>query len=129
MIRRLRLARSGATAAEFALTLPVMTVLIFMMIQLGMAFWANAGLQNGIGAAARTATLWPARSDSEITASLNNSMFGVDASKLSAPVLVRGTTGTQNYVDITVSYQTSFNLIFFTVPGITFNHTRRAYIP
>lgn len=129
MIHRLRLARSGATAAEFALTLPLMTVVIFAMLQLGMAFWANAGLQNGIGAAARTATLWPARSDSEIRTALTNNMFGVDASKLSTPVLVRGTSGTQKFVDISVTYQTSFNMIFFTVPGITFNHTRRAYIP
>ena len=129
MIRRLRLSRSGAAAAEFALTVPTLLVIIFGMVQFGMVFWANAGIQNGIGAGARTATLWPARSDAEITAAMRNSMFGIDSAQLSAPVLVRGTSGTQKYVDITVQYQTTWNMILFQIPGIKLKQTRRAYIP
>lgn len=116
-------------AAEFALTLPTLVVIIFAMVQFGQALWANAGLQNGIGAGARAATLWPARTDTQIKAAMKASMFGIDPTQLATPTLVRGTNGTQKYVDITVRYETSFNMIFFNVPGITIQQTRRAYIP
>lgn len=129
LIRRLRLGRSGSAAAEFALTIPVAVMLILGIVQLGAAFWANAGLQNGIGEAARVATLWPARSDAEIRAKLNSTMFGVDPAKLTAPAFVRGTAGGQNYVDISVSYQTSVDMILFEIPLFTIRQSRRAYVP
>jgi Flp pilus assembly protein TadG len=129
LIQRLRRARSGSAAGEFALTIPVAVMIIFGTVQLGAAFWANAGLQNGVGEAARVATLWPARSDSEIRAKLNSSMFGVDRTKLTTPAFVRGTAGGQNYVDISVSYQTSVDMLVFEIPLFTIRQSRRAYVP
>jgi Flp pilus assembly protein TadG len=62
MIRVLRSVarnRSGATAAEFALTLPLFLAFVFVFFGIGAVFWANAGLRNGVGEGARVATLFP----------------------------------------------------------------------
>jgi hypothetical protein len=115
--------------AEFALTVPVAMAIIFGIVELGAAFWANAGLQNGLGEAAREATLWPRRTDDQIRARLNDGLFGVDPRRLATPVLVRGSAGGQNFVDISISYQTSVNMVLFEIPAFTINHSRRAYTP
>jgi Flp pilus assembly pilin Flp len=129
MIRRFRQNRRGSAAAEFALTIPVAVMIILGIVQLGMVFWANAGLQNGLGEAARVATLWPRRSDTEIRNRLNASVFGIDPAKLATPTVVPGSAAGEDFIDISVSYQTSVNMILFEIPLFTINHTRRAYRP
>jgi Flp pilus assembly protein TadG len=47
----------GATAVEFALTLPVFAALIFGVIQVGLLLWTQLGIQNGVEAAARCASV------------------------------------------------------------------------
>ncbi len=129
-LRPLRLGKSGAVAAEFALTIPIVVMLIFGTIQVGIIFLANAGLQNALGDGARVATLWPTRSLQDIQAELMQSRFGIDPQKMATPVITTGTTEDgQNFVEINVAYTTDLNFIFFTVPGITLQHNRRAYIP
>ena len=44
----------GAAAAEFALVLPVLSILLFGIIQMGVIFNHYIELANGVGAAART---------------------------------------------------------------------------
>jgi Flp pilus assembly protein TadG len=129
MIRQLRRNRRGAAAAEFALTIPIAVVILFGIIQLGVAFWANAGVQNGLGEAARVATLWPRRSDAEIRARLTGSAFGVNPAGLTISPFVPGTAGGQDFIDINVAYQTRLNFVLFEIPVVTINHSRRAYRP
>ena len=57
MIQRLLRDTQGATLAEFAITLPVFFVLVFLLLQTGLMLWAQVGLQNGVEAAARCASL------------------------------------------------------------------------
>jgi TadE-like protein len=129
MIGQLRRNRRGSAAAEFALTIPIALVIILGIIQLGVAFWANAGLQNGLGEAARVATLWPRRDNATIQARLTGSMFGVNPAKLTVAPFASGTSGGQDYIDINVSYQTSLNFVLFEIPLVTINHSRRAFRP
>lgn len=129
MIGQLRRNRRGSAAAEFALTIPIALVIILGVVQLGAAFWANAGMQNGLGEAARVATLWPRRSDADIRARLTDSTFGVEPARLTIAPFATGTAGGQQYIDINVSYQTSINFILFEVPAFTISHSRRAFRP
>jgi Flp pilus assembly protein TadG len=48
---------NGATAVEFALTMPVFFALIFGAIQVALLLWTQAGLQRGAEMAARCATV------------------------------------------------------------------------
>ena len=47
----------GASLAEFAVSVPIFLLLIFGMIQAGLMLWAKVGLQHGVEAAARCASL------------------------------------------------------------------------
>lgn len=50
---------SGASALEFALTAPVFFLFLFGVIEFGLLFWTQLGLQHGTEMAARCATVNP----------------------------------------------------------------------
>jgi Flp pilus assembly protein TadG len=120
--------RRGSNAAEFALTLPVFAMLIFSLFGISRVYYGRAGVLNGLGEAARVATLWPARSQSDITNAFNQRAFGLgsDAAPLS---FTTGISNGQNFVDIRVSYTPTINLFLIQVTPITLTYTRRAYRP
>lgn len=129
ILRALRADRRGATAAEFALTVPLLLMILVAFVQVGVLFFANAGLQNAVGEAARAATLWPRRTEAQIEQELMDSRFGLNADLMDEPVFTYGREGGQDFVEITVTYTPNLNFIFFEVPGVTLTQTRRAYLP
>jgi len=50
---------SGASALEFALTAPVFFLFLFGIIEFGLLFWTQLGLQHGTEMAARCASVNP----------------------------------------------------------------------
>lgn len=129
LARRLSRNRRGATAAEFALTLPIWLVLIFAVLNIGRFYWARAGLHNGLGEAARVATLWPLRDQAAITAAFNDRTFGLTGSEAPTLSYATGTANGQNFIDITVTYNPQFYLLFVPVQPITLTYSRRAFRP
>ncbi len=119
--------RAGSPSVDFALTLPALVVVTLGVMQLGIAFLANAGLRNAIEAGARYATVYPYPTDSAIQTKVRTSAFGLDPSQLSTPTITRGTSNGENYVDVTATYPVRFNLIFITTPALTLSYSRRAY--
>lgn len=51
--------RSGVTALEFGLTAPIFIVFVFGLIEVALALWTQFGLQYGVEAAARCASITP----------------------------------------------------------------------
>jgi Flp pilus assembly protein TadG len=47
----------GATAVEFALTAPMFMALVWGIIEVGLGLWTQYGLENGVEAAARCASV------------------------------------------------------------------------
>lgn len=127
--QRLRNDRKGATAAEFALMIPIFVMLMFGIVQVGILFFNYTSLQNAVGEGAREATLFPRRTDADIRTRITNAGFGLDPANFSTPVIVRGTDNAQDFVDITVRYQVKFNFGVATFPGVTLTQRRRAYLP
>lgn len=119
----------GASAVEFAVAIPVLAILIVGILQLGILFFANAGLQQAVESGARFATISPSPSDSAITAKVTSSRFGLDASRVTGPTISHGTTNGVDWVDVTMSYAVPLNMVFFQLGPITLTHTRRAYQP
>ncbi len=126
---RLRKDRRGATAAEFALTVPLLILILTAFVQVGMYLHANAGLHNALGEGARVATLWPRRSQAEMAESIRASGFGLNPERFGDPAFTFGSVGGQDFVDIRVTYTPRLNFLFFEVPGITLERERRAYLP
>ena len=120
--------RSGS-AAEFALTLPVWIIIIFAVLNTGRFFVARAGIQNGLGEAARVATLWPAKDQATMRAAFNAGTFGLSSSEAPDLDFATGTANGQAYVDLTVTYDPQFFLMFIPVSPVTLTYTRRAFRP
>jgi len=119
----------GASAVEFAIAVPVLLVLIIGIIQLGILFMANAGLQQAVEEGARYATIYPNPNDSAIIARVNDKRFGLDAANVTGPSVTHGTSNGVSYVDVTMSYSAPLNFVFFETDPVTLSHTRRAYQP
>ena len=119
----------GASAVEFAIAVPVLLVLIIGIIQLGIRFMANAGLQQAVEEGARYATIYPNPNDSAIIARVNDKRFGLDAANVTGPSVTHGTSNGVSYVDVTMSYSAPLNFVFFETDPVTLSHTRRAYQP
>lgn len=121
--------RSGATAAEFALTLPVWAMLIFGFFTMSRVYFGRAGVLNGLGEAARVATLWPMRPVSDMQAAFNQRTFGLIGSEAPVLTFADGAVNGQAYVDITVTYTPQIDLLFTTVTPVTLTYQRRAFRP
>lgn len=124
-----RLNRKGTAAAEFALVIPVLLILIFGTLQAGVLFYANAGLKNGVGEAARLATLWPRRTTGEITTQFRTMVYGIDRGALADPVITTGRSQGSDYVEITATYTVPLDLFFVPLPSVTLTERRRAFLP
>lgn len=130
MMRRLLRNRRGAAAAELVLALPVFTLLVWGFVSVGRLYWANAGLAHGLGEGARVATLWPRRTNAEITSAVVSRAYGLDRTLLADPVITPGTLADgRAFVDIAVTYNYTFNILGVSLPPVTLRHSRRAYRP
>jgi Flp pilus assembly protein TadG len=132
MMRRLSLLRRdrrGSTAAEFALTLPIWAMLVMSLFNMARVYHGRAGVLHGLGEAARTATLWPHRSNADMTTAFNNRVFGLVPGEAPALSYATGTVGGQQYVDITVTYTPVINLFLINVEPFTLTFQRRAFRP
>jgi Flp pilus assembly protein TadG len=129
VLRRIATDRRGATAVEFALSVPVLLTLIIGILQLGTLFFANAGLQQAIESGARYASLYPNPTDTQIIAKVNNNRYGLDSTRITGPSLSHGTSNGVNYVDLTMSYSVPLNFVFFQVGSINLSQSQRAYQP
>ncbi|MGL3211348.1 Flp pilus assembly protein TadG [Bradyrhizobium sp. USDA 4524] len=94
----------GASALEFALTAPVFFLFIFGIIEFGLLFWTQLGLQHGTEMAARCATvnstLCP--SGSAITNYAAQQAFGLT---LPAQTFTYSTSACGNVVSASYAFQ------------------------
>lgn len=51
--------KRGTTAVEFALLLPVFVAFVFGIVNCGLMLWTQLGIEHGVAAAARCATINP----------------------------------------------------------------------
>ena len=100
----------GSAAIEFAFGVPILLMMVFGMLQLGIVLQANAGVQHALGEAARQATIFPTPTDGQLQATITSAKFGTGAGTWSTPTITDG-AGTKT---ITVTYTQPLDWIFFT---------------
>jgi Flp pilus assembly protein TadG len=121
--------RRGASAAEFALVGPLLLILIFCVIQLGVVFLAQSGVKHAVGQAARFATIYPRPSDNAIIAKMTSDQFGLNSSRILTKTVSHGTTASgAPYADITLNYRPALILPIGSTPLFEVNETRRVYL-
>lgn len=126
-LARFRKNREGATILEFALIAPVLLAMLIGIAQLGMMFYAQAGLKSSVEDAARFATLWPKPSEAQIKARITANRFGMDTAKIEGPTVRFGPPSFPSYVDISMSYNVTINYVMGQ-HTIKLTETRRAFV-
>lgn len=117
----------GIAAAEFAMMAPLVLLLLFLMLNLGLLFEAYNGVQHAVGEGARLATIYPRPADSQLTAAIQNAEFGLDPSLISAPSYSHGSNSGIDYVDVTLTYNAPITFPLFSLPAVPLTYTKRAY--
>jgi Flp pilus assembly protein TadG len=105
----------GQTMAEFALVLPVLAILLFGIIQFGIAFNNYLAVTDAVRAGARQAAvaryLPPGERDAAVKAKVYASADGLDSSKLTVTVSASDAWAPGSDVTVTASYPYSINLL------------------
>ena len=131
MRRRALLGRDqrGAGIVEFALAAPVLFLILIGLAQLGILFFANAGLSHAVAEGARLAAIYPRPADDEVAAAILQSEFGLNNRELlGEPEIVHGTDANGfTFADISLSYSVPVNFVFFETPPITLTENRRVF--
>lgn len=129
MKRTLQLLRQarGASAVEFALVAPMFMLILVGMAQLGIVFFANAGLHNALAEGARSATVYPRPDPGDVEDRINAGRFGLVPENLTINDFEYLESGGNTYADIAMNYTLSLNFIVVEVP-ITLSQSRRVYL-
>jgi Flp pilus assembly protein TadG len=129
MIKPARIGRDerGASVIEFALLAPVLVGFIIGISQLGLLFYANAGLGNAVSEGARLASLYPRPTNEQIAARINDRRFGLDPAYVRGPTIVEGVADGAPYAEITMNYAAPLNFIFYKTNPVRLSQTRRVY--
>ncbi len=117
----------GAAAIEMAIAVPVLTLMLWGIFQVGVAFQANAGMQHALGEGARYATIFPTPSNDQLKQRINEKVFGVGVGTFSAPTVTDGPAGS-GYKDFTVTFSMPTNFLFFNGPSVNITSSKRVYV-
>jgi len=108
---------SGASAVEFALLLPVLMMVLFGIIEFGLALYRQSILTNASREGARLGIVQsvPAITNAQINAAIDNYLTpaGIPPGNVSRIIVAGGVTGTPVQVTLTLPYT------FSVLPGLT----------
>ena len=129
---KLRRDERGSAVIEFALSLPILVLLIWGIFECSLLFEANAGMQHALGEGARLATLCVPTSsgcnseaDSDIKAKMNAKLFGPKDGSFTVSDPVDATDSKT----LTIKYTRTMDFLFFTGPTVTLTRSKLVYTP
>ena len=127
MLKRLKRDESGAAIIEMAFALPILIILIWMIIQLGLVLRAMAGIQHSLGEGARLATIWPVPTVDTIQDKMDDAVYGIGPGEFDIPPPVAGKADGSDYLDLEVTYTQDTDLLLIPGPTISVSRTKRVW--
>ena len=127
-LNRLSRNEDGAAVIEMAFALPILIMLLWMIIQLGLVFRAMSGIQHALGEGARVATLWPRPANSTITNKMNAAVYGIGPGDFNIVPPAPGTADGSDYLDLRVTYTQDTDLLFLPGPTISVSRSKRVWV-
>lgn len=124
--RRLLGDRSGAGAAEFALVLPVFTLMVLAGLQFGWAQHSAGGVQFGLERASRALLLNPSLDEAALRALVLGSLDAGTAAKVTVTV-ARDTSASGQVARLTGIYTQQIGLP--SLAALPFNYSRTVVTP
>lgn len=102
--------------------------MVWAVVQLGLVFRALSGIQHALGEGARLATLYPKPTDDAIKDKIDEVVFGIGPGTFSEPLLTPGEEAGSDYIDLTVSYTQTTDLLLIPGPTITVSRSKRVWV-
>lgn len=127
-LHKLRRDDRGAAIIETAFALPILIIMVWAVVQLGLVFRALSGIQHALGEGARLATLYPKPTDDAIKDKIDEVVFGIGPGTFSEPLLTPGEEAGSDYIDLTVSYTQTTDLLLIPGPTITVSRSKRVWV-
>ncbi len=118
----------GAAIIEMAFALPVLIVLMWMIVQLGLVFRAMSGIQHGLGEGARMATLAPKKTDALIKQKITDAVYGIGPGSFTISTPTSGIKDGANYLDLKVTYTQTTDMLLFPGPTINVTRSKRVWV-
>ena len=123
LLKRIKRDESGAAIIEMAFALPVLIVLIWMVVQLGLVLRAMSGIQHALGEGARLATIWPVPEVDDIQDRMNEAVYGIGPGRLRHSG-ARGRNGGRQRISGSSRLPTARRPTCCSLPGPTINVSR-----
>ena len=123
----------GSAAVEFALSVPVLIVMIWGIFQIAMVLQAQAGVQQALGEGARLATIFDTTTNArptntQISNKIVNAKFGIRNGTWHTPSINTTNEASGGYIVISVQYDVPTNFLVFSGPTITLSDSKRVYV-
>lgn len=128
LLGRFRRDKSGVSATEFALMLPLLILIIVGIAQMGILYFAHSGLRNLVAEGARFASISPRPTDTAIKARLSQGGFGLVPAQLGQPTVTYGNTNGNEWADIQMNYTVQLNFIFWSPSPMQIQERRRVFL-
>jgi len=123
----------GSAAVEFAVSVPVLIVMIWGIFQVAMVLQAQAGVQQALGEGARLATIFDTTTNArptntQISNKIVNAKFGIRNGTWHTPTIDTTNEAASGYIVINVQYDVPTNFLIFSGPTISLSESKRVYI-
>lgn len=128
LTRKLTRNEDGAAVIEMAFALPILVMLLWMIVQLGLVFRAMSGIQHALGEGARAATLWPVPATDTIEDRMEAAVYGIGPGDFDIVPPVSGTADGSDYLDLEVTYSQDTDLLFLPGPTINVSRSKRVWV-
>ena len=123
-LRRIIRDDRGVAAVEMAFAFPILMIMLWMIIQLGLVFRAVSGMQHALGEGARYATIYPRPTDTQITQRIQDKVYGSGPGTFTVSSPVSGT----GFVTLQVSYSQPTSLLFLPGPTVSLTRSKKVWI-
>ena len=128
LIRFKRLDDRGAAVIEMAFALPVLIILMWIIVQLGLVFRAMSGINHGLGEGARLATLYPQPTPTAIKGKISDAVYGIGPGSFNIADPNPGVQLGANYLDLQVTYSQKTDLLIIPGPTISVSRSKRVWV-
>lgn len=125
---RRRLDDRGAAVIEMAFALPVLIVLMWIIVQLGLVFRAMSGINHGLGEGARLATLYPQPTETQIKDKISDAVYGIGPGSFNISNPAPGVSSGASYLDLQVTYSQKTDLLIIPGPTISVSRSKRVWV-
>ena len=128
LIRLKRFDERGAAVIEMAFALPILIMMMWMIVQLGLVFRAMSGINHGLGEGARLATLYPQPDDDAIKTKISDAVYGIGPGSFKIEDPVEGVNLGASYLDLKVTYSQKTDLLIVPGPTISVTRSKRVWV-